>query len=135
MVSLSLLLAVLIFFLGMWVYVRHYFDPLGGDCGQEIHAEISSQLNTYAAREVVTNCGATTDFATQILIKNTSTAVEKTVLSLKGDHSKSCNIEWQDDMTLKVSCDGYLEDVYSRVDSFEGVKIVYDKNILQSSSQ
>lgn len=128
MISLSLILAVLIFLLGIWVYARYYFDFLGGDCSYKIHSELTSQSNVYNAREVVANCGATTDFSTQVIIKNNQTGAEQIVLSLKGDHTKSCNIEWDDDLSLKIGCTEDIETIYNQRKEFEKVKINFYLN-------
>lgn len=122
----KIIASVLIIFIGAWVYFHYFFD-LFGECKSDIFLEKTSSQETYIAKEVIVDCGATSDYSTQIIVENTATGINQTVLSIKGDQTKSCNIEWDDGLFLNVSCKGNI-DVYNQIKEFEKVKINFYLN-------
>ena len=107
------------------IYFRYFFS-LFGDCNKHVVAEKLSPDKAYLAQELYVGCGATTPNLTQMFIKNLKTGSEKVVLSIKNDLTKSCNMNWDGDTSLKLSCNENIEQIYVQENAFEGIKLFYD---------
>jgi hypothetical protein len=116
---------VLILVLAAWVYFYYFFNLLG-ECGQNMVKEAPSQNDQHLARLLIVNCGATTDYATWITVKTHSTTKEEQIITLKGDHSKSCTINWIDDNSLSIKCDVDSSELYVHKTEYDGIKINYE---------
>lgn len=111
-----------------WLYIQYGFS-LFGDCGRDILSKKTSPSNLYTTEVQLVNCGATSDYSTQVVVKNLVTATQQTVLSLKGDVAKSCQADWQGDYSLRIVCGGYIDEIYSYQRGFEQVSIEFGSNI------
>jgi hypothetical protein len=96
-----------------------------GSCGVKVTAESVSKDGYYLASESLVDCGATSDYSTQIKIKDIKTGTEGLVLSLKGDETHNCSTNWTDTNTLNIVCEKPTGFVYSKLSNFEDVKIVF----------
>jgi|SRR3989344_759890 len=120
-ITLGLLLSLTI----IWVYFQYFFDLLG-ECNKQLTEQVASLEKNYVAEEFLLGCGATSDFATQINLKNQKTGNEQMILSLKGDHTQSCEVEWSSETALQVRCTDAIALVYQKRNDFESVNIIYE---------
>ena len=107
-----------------WVYFRYFFNLLG-TCGEQVIEEIDSPSHTSIARNVVVNCGATTDYFTKWLLKNKTTGKEEVVLSVKGHQIKTCNMAWDNDVSFKINCKDLITEIYHQVKILDGIAISF----------
>lgn len=127
LISLTSIVGLLLAVVGGWVYLTYFFNPAGGECAKKVVKESTSPSNTYVAEELHVSCSLSAD-SIQVIIKNTKTGSQQIVLSLKDDFVKSCNMSWDDDLSLKLSCDGNSEFVYNQRKKFEDVRINFYSN-------
>ena len=105
-------LALVYFLIGMQI--------LGSSvCGDEILQQQNSPTGSHELIYFIRDCGATTDFVTQI--KVVSQNKEKTILTINGSHK---NIEWKWDTSndLSIHYDGKMRDVFDFVEEWDGIK-------------
>ena len=117
----TIVLAMAIFIVGGLVYFRYFFS-LSGPCAEDRITEIQSPEANYIAREFRSNCGATSDWATDFDIKSLTTGEWERVLSLKGDLIDSCSVIWLDTSSLRIKCDRVGE-IYNSRDEFHNIKV------------
>ena len=122
--SIVLLIVIIVVF-GRF-YLTHFFT-IFDLCGEDLPTEKISPDHVHVAREFRIDCGATTDWAAAVNLKNTITGKEQRVLSLNGDLVKSCSVKWLDDKSLDIRCSSFSNEVYNRQSEFEGVKITFDQ--------
>ena len=99
------LLAILI--LGILIVLYFYvlprlafFEPGSTSCSDELIGEYASPGSSVIARHVVKDCGATTDFSTNVNVD------ENTALRIKGYHTDDIEIVWEDGINLKIKYKG-----------------------------
>ncbi len=128
-----ILIGLLIISIGL-IYFIYYFDLNSDDCSSIVFSEMYSPKKQYISTISVVNCTATSDYATQIILKNNITNTEQIVLSLKGDLSKKCISKWVNELTLINSCELNTNDsMYNQKKNFEAVQIsYYNNNILNN---
>ncbi len=106
----------------LWIWV-HYFFNIFDECSQKILNSIENSSGKYITHLQVVDCGAVSDFATQVIVENSDTGSKQQVISLKGDWADSCDMRWSDSLSLQLDCSNTIEFVYSQDDSFEEVQI------------
>jgi hypothetical protein len=96
-------------------------------CGDTTHRTVLSPARAYTAEFLVRDCGATTDFVSQVYIsrKKWPLTQKELIFVLKG--GQNINLEWTGENTLRVSCNNCSNGhVFKKETSWEEVKIDYD---------
>ncbi len=97
--------------------IGYFFFQGRNMCSDAKIADFLSPTGGHVAKLVVRNCGATTDFSTQVTIDDSS------VIVIKGDKSKNIVINWKSVDNLSVDYKGNMEDVFKSENSYRDVKI------------
>lgn len=112
-IGVSMILVILV---SVCIMFMNSFNILG-NCGENMFAYTKEQTTGLLATGIIKDCGATTDFSTQVLIEKES------IIILKGDYSKQCNINWSGSTTLNVVCQSVKEsDIFLN-------KNIYNNNV------
>ena len=80
---------------------------LSGCCGYRVKARTNSPDNVLVATVYEVDCGATTDYATQVSVSRPSDNYKDSdgiLFIVKGQ--KNVNVKWTGDRSLYVECDG-----------------------------
>lgn len=120
---------ILVMMLQFYLSPEPPFDLAGG-CAETSSTETLAPAKAAIAKEAVVNCGATSDYATQVTIKDPKTGASGLVLSMKGDQMNNCATEWLDESTLKIQCDAVVDFVYESKNQFEQTKVIFDPPLL-----
>ena len=107
------------FFPLFWLKIFH-------SCDTEVTSVISN--GTYSVEESVKNCGATSDYSTEYVIKNIKSKSMDTVLSLKGDYTKSCEMQLKNENLMIINCLNADEYIYAQKNQFENITIQFYQN-------
>ena len=118
----TLLIAIVIFFVGTGIYFVFFFN-LAGDCGRHLFLEKTSPGGGYMARELVVNCGATTEYVTWFSIKNLKNGNEEQSVTIDHDVTTKCSMDWTSEQSVEIKCDVPTNDVYVNKKSVMGVSI------------
>lgn len=102
---------------------------LDSACSIDNVKEATNVSNNYLYRLQVRSCGATSDFVTEIVIVNMQTQASQTVLKIKGDKSSVCLSNWASETTLSIQCMTELDYVYTKLERFEDVEVLFSENI------
>jgi hypothetical protein len=108
-----------------YFYSQAEFSLVGG-CSEKVIAKTSSPSNQFVANEYLVDCGATSDYATQIKLKDVTSGAEALVLSVKGDQMEHCSLSWMDEKQLRIICDAAVGFVYNSKTEARGVKILFE---------
>jgi|SRR3989344_1348481 len=117
-----ILIAIVLVFLMSLAWLIHDLKS----CNKQVLSGDLSSSRKHVAQKILVNCGATVDFFTNVNLKNLQTGSEKTVLSLKGKYTDSCDVLWEGDDTLKINCNRAVDLIYSYANQFDGIKVIYD---------
>jgi hypothetical protein len=91
------------------IYTERNVILFGLLCGTQIVDTKISPDKRYVAQETIVDCGATTDYSTRVNLKDQMTGNEMSVLSVKGDKSKSCDVVWDSPVSLSIKCQPNIE--------------------------
>lgn len=86
------------------------FNLLGG-CSTKIFKEISSDTNRIEIS--IVDCGATTDYATRIILKDVKNTTETKIVVLKGDHSTDLNVVWITPEKVEIKYKGLAQEAFN----------------------
>ncbi len=86
------------------------FNLLGG-CSTKIVKEIS--LGTNRIEVSIVDCGATTDYATHITLKDIKNTTDAKIVVLKGDHSADLNVILITPEKVEIEYKGLAEDAFN----------------------
>ncbi len=107
------------------VYYMYFEFNLAGDCERNLIYEVTSTSSPYSAQVLLVGCGATSRDATWINVKNVITKTEQVMISLDNNHTKTCNVAWENPRDLSVTCDEILSQTFSYSPDFEKVHMTY----------
>ncbi len=85
--------------------------------------KFTSPDNKYQAHAFIQNCGATSDYATKIVLKNIQTNDEAQILALRGGTNLNLRVSWESADLLKINFEANNDRLYNKMAEFEGVKI------------
>lgn len=105
--KLVLIGLIIVVFLGILFY-KEQFNLLG-ECKENIIQEPS--FENYQIQISVVNCGATTDYATHIAVKNNN--ILNKIVVIKGDHSNDLKLTWISSDKATIEYQGSLEDTFN----------------------
>ena len=120
----SLVLLFILGFSALYFFGARYIFLLPEECGKDTIKEVSSLNGKYSASVVIVNCGATTDYATWITLKNSTNGNEETELTYKGDLSKTCVLNWDNEKTLNINC-GASNILYQNQTPLDGITLSF----------
>lgn len=105
------------------IFVLRMSFKITGKCDEEIF--IQNNNKDFIAKGIIKNCGSTTDYSTQILIQQENKVSEPVVI-LKGDKSKDCLLEWEEN-NLIINCKVNDSDVFLKKSNYKDVKILFNQ--------
>lgn len=118
----AVLTSLIVLCLSFWIFPLFWLSLLHS-CTEATSSKVSNR--DYFAEEIISNCGATSDYATRYNITNIETGTKGTVLSLKGNLAQSCDMKWNENDSLMISCQSKENYVYLKEDKFESVTVQY----------
>lgn len=111
-------------FLGLSFLLVVGFYLLGkGLCGTSGLVEFKSPFDKRVITRSMFDCGATTDYTTNLTLKEFPKDIN--ITSLKGAHEDDLNVKWLDKNIVEVNYTGNREVIYGYSEEVSGIKIIY----------
>lgn len=102
---------------------------LGGssDCSDSVKQIVQSSDGQFAAVEVARDCGATTDYATQVLLQTTADKNTREAVFIASG-TPNIKLSWQEH-SLTIDCSGcQATDIFEERALWRDIQIIYTKN-------
>jgi hypothetical protein len=98
------------------------------DCGHELVKEVQSPDGKYIASVFDSDCGATTPFSRQVLLRKGGTVFsgdhqEDVVFRVKG--KRNIEAQWVDGEHLRIRRSPNKDDIFKESGEWHGVKVTY----------
>ena len=119
---------ILVVLLGVGYYYFRYHFSLFGDCSRDAVSIVNSPDNIYQAELTIVNCGATTDYVTNVQLKNNQTKAFKDVVIISGKQDEKVKMNWSNKNLLNFNFEGSSDKIFDSVNQFEDVKIELMEN-------
>ena len=118
----GVLVLIVIGLSSLYLYINSDYFSLSGPCGDTVFTTVEQKESKITAQGLVKNCGATTDFVTQILID------KMPVIILKSDYSKYCSLNWLQTNLLDVTCSGVKEsDIFLATSTYKNIQVNFKR--------